>query len=158
MKEQTYRIDNATYLFMVIFALFVDGLEALLSMVGVGLVTGVVTTPVSWFILWMWFKVKGVSFGKNTRMIGWSGGLFIVGLFPILGSLPEFTAAVILNIRESRKEDQEKVIAQGARPRKRTTLDLRRRGVLARSRFRDRQAEPPRPKAPFVKTTPKKAA
>ena len=91
---------------MVGVAALVDGAQGLLTLLGIGIVLNIPISIVAWLTFYLWFKMKGVSFGGSK--LGQSGSpslvrnpLFIVAaalgieLIPFVNALPAWTAAII---------------------------------------------------------------
>ncbi|MBI4132741.1 MAG: hypothetical protein HY473_01405 [Candidatus Sungbacteria bacterium] len=91
---------------MVGVAAGVDGAQGLLDLLGIGVILSIPISIVAWLTFYLWFKMKGVSFGG--AKLGRSGSsslvrnpLFIIAaalgieMVPFVNALPAWTAAII---------------------------------------------------------------
>lgn len=102
------RIGLVDGMLMLITALVFDGLQALFTFLLIGVVLNPVVAIFAWLTFFIWFKMKGMSFGAARGRPG-GGGIFqnplaIIAasfgleLFPFINSLPTWTAAVVTTI------------------------------------------------------------
>lgn len=88
---------------MIGVALLVDAAQALATLLLIGVVLNTVIGIIAWLIFFVWFKMKGVSFGFPTR--GGKGGLVrnplmliagagAVEFIPFINNLPAWALAV----------------------------------------------------------------
>jgi hypothetical protein len=99
------RIGSFTKFLMLSVALFFDILEFILEILLIGIIFNRIITILEYLIMWLWFKLKGVSFVGNPKISGRMGGTFILEMIPFLGSLPGFTFGVWSTIKQVGKED-----------------------------------------------------
>lgn len=87
-------------------ALFLDAFNALLTVLGVGLVASSVISPVATFGFVVWFWMHSVTFTKSPKKLAAMGIQSVIGLIPVLNVLPELTLGVLITILLTRSEDR----------------------------------------------------
>lgn len=97
---------------LIIMALSVDGFQALLTAVGIGLVLGPIISAISYFSFWIFFMMLGVSFVKSPKKLGVVGGTAIIET--LLSFLPGLTAGVASVVFMTWAEDKGGIIGQAA--------------------------------------------
>jgi hypothetical protein len=106
-EEKKERIKTWMGTTIVLTALLVNGVVALLNFVVIGdvglgsIILGVANLP---FILWFWFL--DVSFTKNPKNLAVMVIQALIGLIPILNTLPELTVGVLIIVLLTRAEDK----------------------------------------------------
>lgn len=105
MENDERKISNTTFGLMIVVAVFVDLIQLLLNLIpviGWIIIWGV--NILAWMTFYVWFKTKGVSLSKPTRILGFLGSFFIE-LIPIINVLPASTLMVVLTVSSSRAEE-----------------------------------------------------
>ena len=92
-KRQTLEINPIESGFMVGFALFVDGIQWVLSILIIGFAVNWIISGVAWVAFFLWLKLKGASMAdaRGTRIMLASISVFGVEILP-LNWLPAWTA------------------------------------------------------------------
>ncbi len=103
-KKQRIKLWMATI--MAVVSLSIDAFNALLNLLGVGEILSSVISPVASFAFVVWFWILGVSFIKNPKKLVAMGGQAIIGLIPVINTLPELTLGVVVTILLTRSEDK----------------------------------------------------
>src|SRR3989344_2803714 len=111
-EEKKERIKLWMAACMIIVALCVDAAQAVLTLLGVGLVFGPIISVVAYFAFWIWFLILGVSFTKSPKKLAAMGGGAIIELF--LSFLPGFTAGITATIFMTKAEDKGGIIGKAA--------------------------------------------
>lgn len=97
---------------MIIVALCVDGVQTVLTLLGIGLVLGPIISVIAYFAFWIWFLILGVSFTKNPKKLGVMGGAAIIEFF--LSFLPAFTLGIATVVFMTIAEDKGGPIGKAA--------------------------------------------
>lgn len=95
---------------LIIMALSVDGFQAILTAVGIGLVLGPIISVIAYFSFWIFFMMLGVSFVKSPKKLGVVGGTAIIET--LLSFLPGMTAGVAALVFMTWAEDKGGIIGQ----------------------------------------------
>lgn len=106
MEQQKERIALWMAICMATTALFIDGFNALLNLLAIGEVLSSVISPVATFGFVVWFWLLDVTFIKNPGKLAAMGGQALIGLVPVLNTLPELTIGVIITIILTHSEDK----------------------------------------------------
>ena len=105
------RIKPLDWVFMIIVALFYDGLQAAITAIfaafvitaGIGpFLSSIAITPFAFLTFFLWFKMKGMKFTRWTKVTSFGSGTFIE-LTP-LSFLPGWTASVVATLIIDRLE------------------------------------------------------
>lgn len=112
MEEKKQRIKVWMAACMIIVALCIDGFQALLTFVGIGLVLGPIIGVAAYFGFWIWFMLLGVSFIKSPKKLGAIGGAALIEMS--LSFLPGFTAGVTAVVLMTMAEDKGGIIGEVA--------------------------------------------
>ena len=99
---------------MIIVALSIDIFNAILNIAAIGEVLSSIISPIATFAFVIWFWMLGVSFMKNPKKLAAMGGQAIVGLIPIINTLPELTLGVLITIILTRSEDKGGLLGKAA--------------------------------------------
>jgi hypothetical protein len=105
-QEHKQRIKVWMAFAMVITALSFDGFNALLNLVVIGEILSSIISPVATFGFIIWFWLQGVTFIKSPKKLAAMGGQALIGLIPIINTLPELTLGVLVTIILTRSEDK----------------------------------------------------
>ena len=105
------RINMIEGILMLMLAAGIDIFQILLDLLIIGIVVNRAVDIVVWLIFYLWFKMKGVSFGFGS---GWRQNFkanresllrnplvsiaiaFIIEFFPFIGDLPAWTVAILV--------------------------------------------------------------
>ena len=104
--EKKQRIKLWMAVIMAVMALSIDAFNALLNLLAIGEILSSVISPVASFAFVVWFWILGVSFIKNPKKLAAMSGQAIIGLIPVINTLPELTIGVIATILLTRSEDK----------------------------------------------------
>jgi hypothetical protein len=118
MGEVSYRVSSQTRGLMLAFAGLVDGAQVMLVLIpGIGIVLNFILGIFAVMVLGVWFFLLGVSyFGGSkagTKIISMLAAVVIEAV-PLIDALPATVIGVACIISASRKEDEEKAVAQNA--------------------------------------------
>ncbi|MFH0804531.1 MAG: hypothetical protein V1896_02935 [Candidatus Zambryskibacteria bacterium] len=102
--EKKERIKTWMAVCMIIVALCVDGAQALLTVLVVGIVMGPIISAIAYFTFWVWFMVLGVSFTKSPKKLGVMGGSAVLEF--LFSFLPGFTAGITAVVFMTKAEDK----------------------------------------------------
>lgn len=96
-KKLKFRITVTAFIFLVIFGILAD-------ILGATPFVNLVTTPISYAILFVWFWILGINFRKPTR---WITALVTLGLemFPLTSWIPAITLGIIITCISATIED-----------------------------------------------------
>lgn len=109
------RISGVAGVLMVIIALLIDGLQAFLSLIVIGIVVNLIIDVFVWLVFYIWLKSLGISMSeaKGLRTLFFLGLAFGFEFVPLLNVLPGWTAfaiGAILNERASVALDKVPVV------------------------------------------------
>lgn len=90
---------------MVATALIIDGFQALLNFFIIGAFVNPVIAFVSTSLFTIWFWMLGVSFVNKPKNIAAMGIQTIIGVLPIINTLPELSLAVLSIVIMTRAEN-----------------------------------------------------
>lgn len=117
--HQEHRISKTSFNLMLMLAFFLDALQAFLlatlSLVALPYVALFINRFIwggGWFIFYIWFKIKGVSFFERTTATKLTSkiALFFFGALPGAGGIiPDFSIVVTIIYFETRAFDNEKI-------------------------------------------------
>jgi len=113
-EEKKERIKTWMAVAMIIVALCVDGAQALLILLGIGLALGTIITVVAYLVFWIWFMLLGVSFAANPKKLLTVGIGGIGEALPIFNFLPAFTAMIATVVFMTKAEDKGGVVGKAA--------------------------------------------
>ncbi|MFA5001117.1 MAG: hypothetical protein WC531_02720 [Candidatus Paceibacterota bacterium] len=106
-KRPKLRIGVLTSGLMVGLALIYDGAQALIELITFGL-GGWIINPIiniwSLMTFYTWFKLNGISYNKLSK-ISTLGVPAFLEMLPLVGSLPTWTASVIISLSMTYAED-----------------------------------------------------
>ncbi len=105
-QEKKEHISNPMAVMLVSVALFIDGFQALLNLLIIGEVASSVISVCSNVLFMVWFWMLGMGIIKNPRKLGAMLAQSIIGLIPILNTLPELTMAIVAIIIVTKAEDR----------------------------------------------------
>lgn len=119
MNEPTSLINNTTAVLMITLALFYDlvqfltegffgllaGTAILAPLATIGPVVAFLITVWAWLSFYVWFKMKGVSFGSAKRASAMVGGA-LIEMLPVINMLPAWTLSVATIIITTRAEEK----------------------------------------------------
>ena len=91
------KIGALTGLLLILVALGIDGLQAFLDLIIIGVVLNWIIDIFAWLLFFIWLKMLGISMadGKGTRALIFLGLAFGFELLPILNALPGWTAFAV---------------------------------------------------------------
>jgi len=95
-------------------ALSIDGFNALLNLVVIGEVLSSIISVAATLAFTIWFWMLGVSFVKSPKKLAAMGGQAIIGLIPVLNTLPELTVGVLATALMTMAEDKGGIIGKAA--------------------------------------------
>lgn len=113
-QEHRHRIKLWMAFAMVITALSIDGFNALLNLVVIGEILSSIISPAATFGFIIWFWLQGVTFIKSPKKLAAMGGQALIGLIPIINTLPELTLGVLVTIILTRSEDKGGLLGKAA--------------------------------------------
>jgi hypothetical protein len=93
-------------------ALFIDILQAILTLYAIGVALAPVITVGATFLFWLWFNILGVSFITNPKRLATFAIESVGELIPVLGALPLWTVGTIITIVITRSEDKGGIIGK----------------------------------------------
>jgi hypothetical protein len=106
-EEKRERIKTWMGACLVIVALCVDGLQALLNLVGIGdLFVSSIISVCADLVYTLWFWMLGVGFVKNPKIFAAMTIQALVGLVPVLDTLPELTVGILAIVLLVKAEDK----------------------------------------------------
>jgi hypothetical protein len=113
-EERTERITETLGWIFVITAFSIDGFEVVLNAVGIGEVLSTIISLCAdmGFVIWFW--TKGVTFVKKPKNLAAMGIQAIIGLIPVLNTLPELTLGVLAIVLITRSEDKGGLLGKAA--------------------------------------------
>ena len=103
-KKQRIKLWMATI--MVVAVISIDIFNALLNLFAIGEVLSSIISPIATFAFVIWFWILGANFVKKPKKLAAMGGQAIIGLIPVINTLPELTLGVIITILLTRSEDK----------------------------------------------------
>ena len=82
---------------LILVALGIDGLQAFLDLIIIGVVLNWIIDIFAWLLFFIWLKMLGISMadGKGTSALIFLGLAFGFELLPILNALPGWTAFAV---------------------------------------------------------------
>ncbi|MHB1316603.1 MAG: hypothetical protein ACYCZW_01965 [Minisyncoccota bacterium] len=92
-KEPKTIIPYSTSIYMLLTAGFFDALQAILTLVGIGVIASPIITVFAGLTFWFWFRTYGVSFMSWKRILALAGG-GVVEMIPVVNILPFWTGYV----------------------------------------------------------------
>lgn len=110
-EDKKLRIKTWMAACMAIVALSIDGFQALLSLVGIGLIFGPIISVVAYFGFWIWFMILGVSFVGNPKKLMATG---VGAIMEFVSFLPGFSLSVITTVLITIAEDKGGIIGKVA--------------------------------------------
>ncbi len=114
MEEKKERIKTWMLVAMGTTALSIDGFNALLNLVVIGEVLSSIISVAATLAFTIWFWMLGVSFVKSPKKLAAMGGQAIIGLIPVLNTLPELTVGVLATALMTMAEDKGGIIGKAA--------------------------------------------
>ena len=142
----TVRISNMMALFMLIAAVFFDGVQFFLNILGMIPLFGIIFTGLlhavafsAWVAFGFWFAALKVNYfgGRKAAMKIYAiFATLVIGLIPILSMVPELTAGVLVMIIATRAEDTSGGKNQLLRIAKRRVRDRSALGIMNDRRLR----------------------
>lgn len=114
MPEKKERIKVWVAFALSILALCVDGAQALLTGIAIGVVLSPIISVVSYFAFWVIFMILGVSLVQNPKKLAAMGGAGLAELIPLFNALPAFSAGIITVILLTMAEDKGGIIGEAA--------------------------------------------
>lgn len=108
------RISSGMGYALIVTAGSIDAFQALLNVLVIGEVLSTIISVCAdvLFIVWLW--MLGISFVKKPKNLAAMGIQAVVGLIPVLNTLPELTLGVLTIILVSRSEDKGGVLGKVA--------------------------------------------
>lgn len=105
-QEKKEHISNLSAFGLISIALFIDGFQALLNVLLVGeFFSGVISVCANvLFMILFWLLGMGII--KNPKKLGSMCAQAIIGLIPILNTLPELTMGIVAIIIITKAEDR----------------------------------------------------
>jgi hypothetical protein len=94
-EEIKERISKVMGGMLIITALSIDAFQALLNILIIGEVFSTVISVCADTLFVVWFWMLGVSFTKSPKAFFSMAGQAVVGLIPVLNTLPELTLGII---------------------------------------------------------------
>ena len=113
-EEKKQRISTWMGAALVITALSIDLFEGLLNVVGIGEVFSTIISVCADVLFIVWFWILGLGFVKNRKNLTAMGAQAIVGLIPILNTLPELTLGIGAIVFMTWAEDKGGIIGKAA--------------------------------------------
>lgn len=94
------RMSAVTATLLILVALGIDGVQAFLNFIIIGIVVNWIVSIVAWFIFYMWLKNLGISMNEagGARVLISLGAAFGLELLPLINFLPGWTAFAILTV------------------------------------------------------------
>ena len=108
------RISNWMGAALIITAGSIDAFQALLNVLLIGEVLSTIISVCAdvLFIIWLW--VLGLGFVKNPKNLAAMGSQAIVGLIPVLNTLPELTLGIATIVFMAIAEDKSAIMGKVA--------------------------------------------
>jgi len=107
---------------MIATAVSIDLFNALLNFLVIGEIVSTVISIVATTLFTIWFWLLGISFVKSPKKLAAMAGQAIIGLIPIINTLPELTAGVAITILLTWGEDKGGIISKTAQITKKLRL------------------------------------
>ncbi|MCK4386782.1 MAG: hypothetical protein KAV41_01695 [Candidatus Pacebacteria bacterium] len=104
--ENKTKIDNITATLMIAAALFYDGVQTLLTAVGIGPFVNWLISIFAWLTFWLWFTIKGVSFTNNPKRLFTFMGGSLLEIIPLIATLPIWTANITATVFITKAENK----------------------------------------------------
>jgi len=104
--QERHRIGTLTATAMTTVALFIDGLQALLTFLIIGFIINPLIQIFAWILFYLWFHfndVKMLEGGLRKAILFFGGG--ILELIPIINALPVWTLTTGATILIVKQED-----------------------------------------------------
>lgn len=99
---------------LVCTAILVDIIQALLTLVAIGVVLSPIITVGATFLFWIWYMMLGVSFMTNPKRLATFAAESLGELIPAADALPLWTIGTIMTIIITRSEDKGGIIGKAA--------------------------------------------
>lgn len=114
IPEKKERIKIWVAFALSILALCVDGAQALLTGIAIGVVLSPIISVIGYFAFWVIFMILGVSLVQNPKKLAAMGGAGLAELIPLFNALPAFSAGIITVILLTIAEDKGGIIGEAA--------------------------------------------
>jgi hypothetical protein len=114
-KEKRERITKTMGVMLVTVALSINAFVALLNFLVIGefFISSIILSCADLiFIIWFW--MLGVSFTKNPKNLAAMGIQAIIGLVPLINTLPELTLGILAIVLMTRAEDKGGLLGKAA--------------------------------------------
>jgi hypothetical protein len=113
-EEIKMTISNWMGAALIITAGSIDAFQALLNVLVIGEVFSTIISICAdvLFIIWLW--MLGVSFVKKPKKLAAMGIQAVVGLIPVLNTLPELTLGILAIVLITRSEDKGGLLGKAA--------------------------------------------
>lgn len=92
----------------------IDLFQALLNILIVGEVFSTIISVCADFVFIIWFWMLGISFTKNPKNLAAMGGQALIGLIPVINTLPELTLGVLAVVLITKAEDKGGLLGKAA--------------------------------------------
>jgi hypothetical protein len=99
---------------MLMVAVTIDLIQALLTLVAIGLVLSPLITIGATVLFWIWFKILGISFVSNPKRLVTFAAESIGELIPAIDALPLWTIGTLGTILITRSEDKGGLLGKAA--------------------------------------------
>ena len=114
-KEDIKRtISNWMGVALIVTAGCIDLFQALLNILIVGEFFSAIISVCADVLFIIWFWMLGVSFTKNPKNLAAMGTQALIGLVPILNTLPELTLGVLAVVLITKVEDKSGLLGKAA--------------------------------------------
>ncbi|HEY4515963.1 MAG TPA: hypothetical protein VJH67_02120 [Candidatus Paceibacterota bacterium] len=92
----------------------IDLIQALLTLVAIGIVISPIISVGATFLFWLWLTILGVPFGTSPKRLAIMATQAVAELFPAIDALPILTTGTILLVLITRSEDRGGIIGKVA--------------------------------------------
>lgn len=113
-EEKKERIKVWMGAILIITALSIDAFEGLLNLVGIGEALSPIISVCADTLFVIWFWILGLGFAKNPKILAAMSIQALVGLIPVINTLPELTLGITAIVLMTMAEDKGGIIGQAA--------------------------------------------
>ena len=114
ISEEKIRIAYWMGVSMLVVAVSIDAFNALLNVLVIGEFLSSIISVAATTLFVIWFWMLGVSFVKSPKKLAAMGGQALIGLIPVINTLPELTAGVAITLFLTWGEDKNGIIGRVA--------------------------------------------
>jgi hypothetical protein len=111
-EDVRFRISNWMGWALIITAGSIDIFQAILNVLVVGEVFSTIISVCADVLFIVWFWILGLGFTKNPKNFLAMGSQAVIGLIPVINTLPELTLGITAIVLITRSEDKGGIIGQ----------------------------------------------